>query len=199
MADWQRTPGDRFDGRLFAGVDIGRKKDLTVLWVFELLGDVLYTRCVLALENMRKSEQEKHLWPWFEVCERVCIDATGLGIGWADDAQDVFGASRVEAVNFSAAIKEALAYPLKGAMEDRKLRIPIDPKITADLRKVQKVTTAAGNIRFVAESTPDGHADRFWALALALHAASSPAAPIEFISGGARESHRAFGDFIHGY
>ena len=64
-----------------------------------------------------------------------------------------------------------LAYPLKGAMEDRKLRIPDDPQIRADLRKVQKVTTAAGNIRFVAESTPDGHADRFWALALAIHAA----------------------------
>lgn len=45
-------------------------------------------------------------------------------------------------------------------------------QIRADLRKVQKVTTAAGNIRFVAESTPDGHADRFWALALAIHAAT---------------------------
>ena len=71
-------------------------------------------------------------------------------------------------------------------MEDRALRIPDDPVIRADLRKVQKVTTAAGNIRFIAESTPDGHADRFWALALALHAASNPCAPIEFMSSGRR-------------
>ncbi len=183
-ADWQRPLEGPFTGRLFCGVDIGRKKDLTVLWVVEQLGDVLYTRHVETLERMRKSAQEAILWPWFELCDRICIDATGMGIGWADDAQDAFGAHRVEAVNFSAQVKEALAYPLKGAMEDRAVRIPDDPLIRADLRKVQKVTTSAGNIRFVAESSPDGHADRFWALALAIHAASDPAAPIDYVSDG---------------
>lgn len=182
--DWQRPLEGPFTGRLFCGVDIGRKKDLTVLWVVEQLGDVLYTRHVETLERMRKSAQEAILWPWFELCDRICIDATGMGIGWADDAQDAFGAHRVEAVNFSAQVKEALAYPLKGAMEDRAVRIPDDPLIRADLRKVQKVTTSAGNIRFVAESSPDGHADRFWALALAIHAASDPAAPIDYVSDG---------------
>lgn len=175
---WEREVDDVFAGQLFCGVDIGRKKDLTVLWVVELLGDVLYTRKVIAMEKMRKSEQEKILYPWFAICDRTCIDSTGLGIGWADDAQDKFGERRVEAVTFTGQVKEALAYPLKGTMEDRKLRIPDDPVIRADLRKIQKVTTAAGNIRFVAESTPDGHADRFWALALAKHAASVPSGPV---------------------
>ena len=196
--DWRRGLDGPFTGRLFAGVDIGRKKDLTVLWVLEQLGDVFYTRHVEVMERMRKSAQEAILWPWFEICDRVCIDATGLGIGWADDAQDRFGAQRVEGVTFSAQVKEALAYPLKGAMEDRALRIPDDAKIRADLRKVQKVTTSAGNIRFVAEATADGHADRFWALALALHAGSNPTAPIEFMSGGPRASSLPLGDFIHG-
>ncbi|MBF5006393.1 phage terminase large subunit family protein [Diaphorobacter caeni] len=195
---WQRPLTGPFQGRLFAGVDIGRKKDLTVLWVVEQLGDVFYTRHVECMERMRKSDQEKILWPWFEICDRVCIDSTGLGIGWTDDAQDRFGEQRVEGVNFSAHVKEALAYPLKGAMEDRKVRVPDDPKVRSDLRKVQKVTTAAGNIRFVAESTADGHADRFWALALALHAGSNPSAPIEYISGGPRESSQGYGDFVNG-
>lgn len=128
--DWRKLG----NGRLFAGVDIGRKKDLTVLWVVEQLGDVLYTRHVEGLQNMRKSEQEKVIWPWFERCDRICIDATGLGIGWADDAQDKFGEHRVEAVTFTPRSKEALAYPIRGAMEDRTLRIPQDPKIRADLR-----------------------------------------------------------------
>ena len=196
--DWKRGIEGPFQGRLFAGVDIGRKKDLTVLWVVEQLGDVFYTRHVETMEKMRKSAQEAILWPWFEICDRICIDSTGLGIGWTDDAQDKFGEQRVEGVNFSGQVKEALAYPLKGAMEDRKVRIPEDAKIRADLRKVQKLTTAAGNIRFVAESTPDGHADRFWALALALHAGSNPSAPIEFTSGGPRESSQSFSGFIHG-
>lgn len=197
--DWQRGLQGPFQGQLYCGVDIGRKKDLTVLWVVEKLGDVFYTRHVETMEKMRKSDQEKILYPWFEIADRICIDATGLGIGWTDDAQDKFGEDRVEGVTFTAQVKEKLAYPLRGAMEDRKVRIPEDPKIRADLRKVQKVTTTAGNIRFVAESTPDGHADRFWALALALHAGSNPSAPIEYTSGGMRESSRSLGDFVHGY
>jgi hypothetical protein len=36
---------------------------------------------------MTKGDQEKILWPWIERCRRTCIDATGLGIGWTDDAQ----------------------------------------------------------------------------------------------------------------
>ena len=200
--DWQRGLQGPFQGRLFAGVDIGRKKDLTVLWVVEQLGDVFYTRHIEVMEKMRKSAQEAILWPWFEICDRICIDATGLGIGWADDAQDKFGEHRVEAVTFTGPVKEALAYPLKGAMEDRQVRIPEDPKIRADLRKIQKTTTAAGNIRFVADGEDsnkvNGHADRFWALALALHAGSNPSAPLEFMSGGPRESSQPLGDFIYG-
>jgi len=177
-ADWT-TIGP---GRLYAGVDIGRKRDLTVLWVIEALGDVLYTRHVEALAGMRKSDQEAVIWPWIERCDRVCLDATGLGIGWADDAQDKYGAHKVEAVTFTPRVKEALAYPVRSRMEDRTLRIPLDPATRADLRQVAKQTTATGAVRFTAERTPDGHADRFWALALAIQAAATPAAPYAYTS-----------------
>lgn len=168
--DWRTSEG----GRLYAGIDIGRKKDLTVLWLLEQLGDVLYTREVICLEKMRKSAQEAIIWPVIAKAERTCIDATGLGIGWTDDAQDKFGEYRVEGVTFSQKVKEALAYPVRSHMEDRRIRIPYDKHIRADLRQVTKQATAAGNIRFTAERTPDGHADRFWALALAVHAAATP-------------------------
>lgn len=181
-ADWKLAE----TGRLYAGIDIGRKRDLTVLWIVERLGDVLYTRHVEALRNMSKPDQERILWPWIEKVDRVCIDATGLGIGWVDDAQRKFGGARVEGVTFTPRVKESLAYPVRGMMEDRKLRIPYDAELRADLRSVTKQTTTAGNVRFTAERTPDGHADRFWALALALHAASTPSAPIEFQSTGQR-------------
>jgi phage FluMu gp28-like protein len=166
----------RRGAQLFAGLDIGRKKDLTVLWVLELLGDVLYTRAVIELQNMSKPDQEKVLWPIMSLMDRTCIDATGLGIGWADDAQKQFGQYRVEAVTFTNRVKEELAYPVRGRMEDQKLRIPYKPTIRADLRAVTKVTTTAGNIRFTAERSENGHADRFWALGLGVHAASNGAA-----------------------
>ena len=69
-------------------------------------------------------------------------------------------------------MKEELAYPVKAAFEDLNLRIPFDRDLQSDLRAIKKETTAAGNIRFSADRSENGHADRFWALALALHAAS---------------------------
>ena len=182
---WELELTSELKGRqLFMGLDIGRKKDLTVLWILEQLGDTLYTRAVIELRNMSKPDQEKVLWPWMALAGRTCLDYTGIGIGWGDDAQKQFGEYRVECVTFTPRVKEALAYPVRGKMEDKKLRIPYKPEIRADLRAVTKETTAAGNIRFTAERSENGHADRFWALALAIHAAGSPSAPIEFKTGG---------------
>ncbi len=174
--DWQAIEGKD----LYLGVDIGRKRDLTVLWVLERLGDVLYTRHVEALRNMAKPDQDAIIWPWIERCQRTAIDGTGLGIGWVDDAQRTYGEHRVEGVTFTTRSKEALAYPVRNRMQDRTLRIPMLPAIRADLRSVTKQTTAAGNIRFTAERTPDGHADHFWALALAIGAASTPAETFDY-------------------
>jgi len=171
---WEWDSPEECKGKqVFAGIDIGRTKDLTVIWVLELLGDVLYTRKVIELRKMSKPDQEKVLWPWVEWMLRTCQDYTGLGIGWGDDAQKKYGPYRYENVTFNARVKEELAYPVRGKMEDRKLRIPFNPDIRADLRAVTKETTAAGNIRFTAERSENGHADRFWALALAIHAAGS--------------------------
>lgn len=166
--------------QFYGGLDIGRTHDLTVLWIIEKLGDVFYTRKIITLKNMSKPDQEKILWPWLALMNRTCFDYTGLGIGWGDDAQAKFGPHRVELVTFTGPVKEAMAYPVRGRMEDKKLRLPYDPVVRADLRAVTKTVTAAGNIRFMAERTTAGHADRFWALALAGEAASTPAALIEY-------------------
>lgn len=172
--------------RLFMGVDIGRTKDFTVLWVLELLGDVLYTRKIITLQKMPKPAQEAVLWPYFRIAERVCIDKTGLGIGWVDDAQAEFGESRVEGITFTGPAKEALAYPVRGKMQDSRLRIPYSPEVRADLRAVTKTTTLGDNVRFTAERTANGHADRFWALALAVQAASTPGGPLDSATDGSR-------------
>ena len=183
---WETLEG----GEIYVGVDIGRKHDLTVIWVLERLGDVLYTRAVIRLRNMSKPDQEKVLWPWLERANRSSLDSTGLGIGWTDDAQAKFGPYKVEGVNFTAQSKEALAYPVRSRMEERRLRIPYSGPIRASLRSVTKQVTAAGNIRFTAERTADGHADEFWALALAIHAADGAPAqswrPLNMIGSGVR-------------
>ena len=75
----------------------------------------------------------------------------------------------------SGVIREELAYPLRTMFESRRIRIPRSTEIRADLGGIRQEMTLSGNIRFIGERTPSGHCDRFWALALALHAAKTPA------------------------
>ncbi len=169
--NWQTDLSDA-KGKLFVGVDIGRVKDLTVIWVLEQLGDVMFTRRVIEMRNETFDSQENILYPILALpqVQRCCIDQTGIGRQFSERAQSRHGKYKVEGVTFTGAVKEELAYPLRAAFEDRALRIPDNDHVRSDLRAIKKETTASGNIRFSADRGANGHADRFWALALALHA-----------------------------
>jgi phage FluMu gp28-like protein len=162
-------------GPLYVGVDVGRVHDLTVVWVLEKLGDTFYTRKVICMKNETFDAQEHALYEVLQLAgvRRTCIDQTGIGRQFTERAQTRFGKWKVEGIGFTGPVKEELAYPVRAAFEDRTLRIPHDSKIRSDLRAIKKETTASGNIRFTADSGANGHSDRFWALALALHAAKT--------------------------
>jgi phage FluMu gp28-like protein len=116
------------------------------------------------------------------VIQRCCIDATGLGAMLAEELEARWGA-RVEPVVFTSAVKEDLAVRVKRLLEERRLKLPYDPAIRAAFGAVNRIVTPAGNVRFDAERTDQsGHADHFWALALALAAAEEPAPSVEFVS-----------------
>lgn len=168
---WQEPAGTE----LYLGVDIGRVHDLTVMWLLERVSGMFFTRKIVTLQNKNFSIQEAELYTLLDDhrIKRCCIDDSGLGMQFAERAKQKYGEYRVEAVRFTGPVKEELAYPVRAAFEDKAVKIPRDDKIRADLRSIRKTTTAAGNIRFEADSGPGGHADRFWALALAVHAAGN--------------------------
>ncbi|EEF62088.1 terminase large subunit domain-containing protein [Pedosphaera parvula] len=157
---------------LYLGVDVGRKRDLTVMDVGEKIGDVIWDRLRIEMQGRTFAEQEFELERLLALpkLRRACIDATGIGMQLAERARERFG-WKVEPVMFTAPMKEELAFPLRGAFEDRTLRIARDPQLRADLRGIKKEITTSGNIRFVGESA-DSHCDRFWAKALRHHAAA---------------------------
>ncbi|MDR3117380.1 MAG: terminase family protein [Puniceicoccales bacterium] len=167
-----RAEGFPLAGSCFLGVDIGRERDLTVFWLLETVGDVAVTRRVECLAECPFSEQERTLALFLRIPRlvRVCIDRSGLGRQFVEQAVEKFGRHRVEGVTFTAAVKESLAYSVRRAFERRSVRIPSADSIRADLHAVRREFTAAGNLRFSASAGRNGHADRFWALALALHA-----------------------------
>jgi len=172
--NWQTDLADA-KGNLYIGVDVGRQHDLTAIWVVEQLGDVRYTRRLIELKTETFDAQEHALYTLLQLPQvrRCCIDQTGIGRQFAERAQTRFGKYKVEGVNFTGASKEEMAYPVRAAFEDKSVRIPNSDKIRSDLRAIKKETTTSGNIRFTADRGVNGHSDRFWALALALHAAKT--------------------------
>ncbi len=164
-------PGDFVPlGDLFLGVDIGRKKDRTVIWLVEKLADVLITREVRVLERTPYRTQFEIISGMMKGVRRGCVDATGIGAQIGEDLVAEFGA-RVEAVEFNIANKEAMATKTKAHFEDRTVRIPAANHIRRACNAVKRYTSPTGHFRFDAERTEAGHADEFWALALASAAA----------------------------
>ncbi len=169
---------DRWDGQprgiFYAGVDIGRKKDLTVLYLIEKLGDVYWTREMKVLPrtafDAQRREMERLLLDY--PVHRMCIDATGLGMQLAEELKKKYS-TIVEPVTFTLKVKEDLATYTRMMFEKRLVRIPDDGELIRDIHSIKKIITPAGNVRFDADRNEVSHADRFWALALALHAGNA--------------------------
>lgn len=179
-------------GRCYVGVDIasGRGRDLYVVWVLEQVGDVFWTREVIADNRIGPLQQPEVLADVFARYQvaRCCMDQTGMGETPVALAQRRHGAYRVEGVQFTAANKLTLATTGKARFEDRRIRIAATPEVRADLHKLQKVSGPTGTPRFVADSDSAGHADRAWACFLALNAADTGAEIFDFhrVQPGAR-------------
>ena len=182
------VPGDFVaQGDLFLGVDIGRKKDRTVIWLVEKLGDVLWTRAAVVLERTPYRVQFEMISALMNGVRRGCVDATGIGAQIGEDLVARFGA-RVEAVEFNLANKEAMATATKTRFENRTLRIPAANHIRRACNAVKRYTSPTGHFRFDAERTEAGHADEFWALALA-NAAAADSIQAAIASGDPAEAH----------
>lgn len=155
------------DADLYLGVDPARRKDLAAFWLAADVAGVLAPVVVKTMRNATFSAQDRALDEFMSLrnLRRCCFDSTGMGEKTAEEMRGKWG-YRFEPVRFSAASKEAMAYPVRHGLEDRTFKVPNLAKVDADFRKIRKETTASGNVRFTGERDAGGHADIFWAGAL---------------------------------
>ncbi len=183
-------PGDKWrgfsenSGALYLGVDVARSRDFSVFWLCEKISDILYTREVRVFKDVPFSEQESVLHGFLRLpnLRRCCIDKSGLGRQFAERAESRYGSTRVEGIAFTQSAKEELAYPLRSLFEDARIRIPDDCDTLADITAVRRESFAGGGVRISSERGPNGHSDRFWALALCARAARERAGSMLLIS-----------------
>jgi phage FluMu gp28-like protein len=189
-ATLELAPGFAPRGPLYAGIDVGRDHDATMLWLDERIGDVSWTRACLWLYSTSFPEQAKRLNPIVKMTARAAIDKTGMGVGLYD-LLNLENAGRVMGVSFSGSndngvrMKTDLAIRIKKRFEQAKCRIPYLPQIRTELQSIKREATASGvtfdaprievdtAVAGGAKKKKFAHADAFWAKALAEFAADT--------------------------
>ena len=157
------------------GVDVARRRDLWVAAVLERLGDVLWLRELVVRQAIPFSAQRAIVGALAANYrpQRIAVDQTGMGEAVVEQLQEDLGRTMVEGVLMTGPRRLDIATALRQAVEDRRLRIPADDNLRRDLHAVRAEAGPTGAPRLLAErSGTDGHADRFWALALACAAAA---------------------------
>ncbi len=159
-------------GTVYVGVDIGRKKDRTVIITLIKANGALWVKPLEVLDKIPFQMQESILSAHIDRVKPklVYIDATGNGAHLAENLSAAFKC--VEGIVFTSQLKESFVVTVRRLLQDRSIHIPNDRALISDIHSIKRSVTAAGNITYVADRDKTGHADRFWALALAVHAAS---------------------------
>lgn len=159
---------------LFMGVDIGRYNDRTV---FYIVGNTKrgLKRSVLRYEmrDAKFDEQKKVFRKLMDNLPiyRCCLDRTGIGTQLAEEMNDIYK-ERVEGYLFTQQSKEILCMSVKTSLERLEFEIENDRDFHSQIHSIKRTPTAGGGFRYDAERDDKGHADSYWAWALANMAAT---------------------------
>lgn len=162
-------------GTLYAGYDVGRTTNASVLTVLGVLPGSKIRTCWASVEYKKTKfdDQQDNLAKLLTnlPVHRLCIDSTGLGMHLAENLEDRFR-RRVEGITFTNPVIEEMANNLYLAMQRFELRLPLIRDLQVHIHAIRKLTTAAKHSRFDVDSSEKRrhHGDRFFSLCLALYA-----------------------------
>lgn len=159
--------GKKIETVFVGGVDIGRKKHLTEIMVCGISLAGTPVRLMVSLDRQEFAVQEmvlRHILGALPVA--VClIDQNGLGMHLAENlAVDTVAVG----VNFTNASKALWATELRIQLEKSGVPLPPDRSLAYQIHSVKKKITAAKNNVYDTEANEKHHADKMWALALAV-------------------------------
>jgi phage FluMu gp28-like protein len=155
-------------GRLLAGFDVGRTRDRSELALFEEQGDMLICRMLRSYQETPFAAQEADIRRMLNILPvaRLSIDNSGIGMNLAENLARDF--PQVVRENFTNENKERWATDFKILLQRQHVALPKDRDLVAQIHSIRKRVLPSGKVSFEGERTVrGGHADRFWAVALA--------------------------------
>lgn len=162
------------EGRLVAGFDVGRTRDRSELAVFEEVEGRFTCRMMRSFDGVPFSEQEAELRRLLSVLPvaRLSIDRSGIGMNLAENLERDF--PQVVAENFTNEAKERWATDFKILLQRRDVVLPRDRNLVGQVHAIKRRGLPSGKVSFDAERNARGHADKFWAVALACQRERAP-------------------------
>jgi phage FluMu gp28-like protein len=151
-----------------AGFDVGRTRDHSQLALFEEHNGELVCRMLRRYEQVPFAQQEGDLRLLLNILPiaRLSIDRSGIGMNLAENLAAEF--PQVMPENFTNASKEIFATDFKILLQRQQVVLPRDRDLVGQIHSIKRRVLPSGKVSFDAERTSrSGHADRFWAIALA--------------------------------
>ena len=160
------------DGVLYIGYDIAKKRDATSIFVLGKLPDG--RKKVYGYEELRAKDFEYQINCIRQLLKslpirRVCLDSTGMGSPIAERLEKEFGA-KIEGILFNTESKEIMAQNIKIGLQRKEFILPNDKRLHHQIHSIRRIPTIGGHFRYDADRDENGHADSFWAFALANNA-----------------------------
>ncbi|MBT6888981.1 MAG: terminase [Gemmatimonadales bacterium] len=157
-----------------ACIHFGRTRDRSELAVFEQLGDRFNCRLLRSYDKVPFSEQEADIRRLLHTLPvaRLSIDRSGIGMNLAENLARDFPQVVPEA--FTNDSKERWATDFKILLQRKDIGLPRERELISQIHSIKRRVLPSGKVAFDAERTSRGHADRFWAVALACQKERGP-------------------------
>lgn len=163
-------------GELVAGMDVGRKKNLSELVFLALPArgaqDQWPLHLGISMDRLEFDDQ-KHI---MRLCldqlpvRRMLVDDMGIGMQLAEDMVNEYP-TKVDGFTFTNESKAEMAVNVKLRMQKGLSPIPLDRSYAYQFHSIKRMVTPGKRLVFDTARNEKHHADKFWAFALA-HEAS---------------------------
>jgi phage FluMu gp28-like protein len=178
-------------GKLYMGYDVARRRDAAVIFVIGYLPSG--KKLSVAEIEMRNEKFEFQLAQFRKIMKslpvvRACIDQTGQGEPLYERLHDEFK-SKVEGVIFNLESKGILALDVKTGLENHEFLLQNDGRFHRQIHSIKRIPVSGHNFKYESERDDNGHADSFWAWALANHAVIASARPLNYWEERARKKN----------
>ena len=154
---------------LFLGFDVGRTHDATAIHLIGKMADGKkrdFAR--IELRNVEFEVQENLILQAYKELPvyRGRMDMTGIGRPVYERLHKKLG-DRLEGVVFTPEEKEIMAIDVKRGLEQKEFLLSNDKEFHRQIHSIKRTSNGGKYFRYDAERNEKGHADSFWAWALA--------------------------------